>query len=158
MHEILIDIAIEPEGLLEAEPLVKLSESAIKKAVETFAPDGQYEVSVLLTDDASIRRLNSDYRGKDVHTDVLSFPQLEGEDPDSGPGMAAMLGDIVISTETAARQALEFGHPLEREMAFLSVHGVLHLLGYDHENEVDKAEMRLAEETVLASFGLQREQ
>jgi probable rRNA maturation factor len=156
MHEILIDIAVEPEGLENAASFSALAEAAIRKAVGTFAPIGEYEVSVLITDDAGIRKLNSDYRGKDTHTDVLSFPQLEGEDSDFSPGMAALLGDIVISMETAARQAAEFGHPLEREMAFLAVHGALHLLGYDHEEAADKAEMRLAEETVLAGIGLQR--
>ncbi len=84
---------------------------------------GRAEVSVTFTDDEKIRELNSRYRGKDAPTDVLSFPMEE----------RALLGDIVISLETAARQAALYGHPLEREAAFLTVHSVLHLLGYDHE-------------------------
>ena len=86
------------------------------------------EISLLITDDRSIRDLNKTWRNKDKPTDVLSFSQLEGE---SLPGFSS-LGDLVISSDTAARQAAALGHSLELEMARLLVHGVLHLLGYDH--------------------------
>ncbi|MEC7947414.1 MAG: rRNA maturation RNase YbeY [Myxococcota bacterium] len=109
------------------------------------------ELSVVLCDDAFIRPLNRDYRGKDAPTDVLSFAMQEGEgvredDP--------VLGDLVISAETAARQAAEQGHPIEVELRVLLVHGLLHLLGYDHErDEAEAEEMRTAESALLGEMG-----
>lgn len=106
------------------------------------------ELSVLVTDDAEIRSLNHHYRGQDRATDVLSFSQLEGEGPRE---VLQLLGDVVISWETAQRQAVEYGHTLEAEMERLLVHGVLHLLGYDHEHDEEAARsMREAEERYLA--------
>lgn len=106
------------------------------------------ELSVLVTDDAEIRSLNHHYRGQDRATDVLSFSQLEGEGPTEP---LHLLGDVVISWETAQRQAVEYGHTLEAEMERLLVHGVLHLLGYDHEHDEEAARsMREAEERYLA--------
>lgn len=119
----------------------------------------QAEVGVVFADDAYIRELNRDYRGIDAATDVLSFALDEGEEPAVQGGPAeALLGDIVISLETAERQAAEFGHGLEREMAYLTVHGMLHLVGYDHEEESAKAEMRRQEEKILAALGIVREE
>lgn len=92
------------------------------------------ELSVVLTGDEEIRRLNAAYRGKDSPTDVLSFPA--GTDPGGHP---PVLGDVVISVETAARQAAERSVPLREEVRFLLVHGVLHLLGYDHERSREEA-------------------
>jgi probable rRNA maturation factor len=109
------------------------------------------ELSLVVCDDAFIRPLNRDYRGKDAPTDVLSFAMQEGEavredDP--------VLGDLVISAETAARQAEEQGHGLDAELRVLLVHGLLHLLGYDHEVDEDEAEqMRAAEATLLTELG-----
>lgn len=98
------------------------------------------ELSILVTDDDEIRSLNSAYRNMDKATDVLSFSQTEGEEM---PGDEELLGDIVISVETAARQAMEFGHSVDEEMKRLLVHGVFHLLGYDHEKgEAEAADMR----------------
>ncbi|HLS91046.1 MAG TPA: rRNA maturation RNase YbeY [Limnochordia bacterium] len=130
------------------------------------------EVSVVVTGDDEIRRLNREYRGIDAPTDVLSFPLLEelGEElpPGSPPGPqhalwtageggAPALGDIVISLERAKAQAEEYGHSLQREIAFLTVHGLLHLLGYDHESEEPERVMRAKEEAILASLDLGRE-
>jgi len=109
---------------------------------------------LLLTDDAGIRELNNDYRHKDTATDVLSFPLLEPDDL-IVPGCA--LGDIVISTETMQRQATEFGHSLEREGVFLFVHGLLHLLGYDHElGLAEEALMEARQNEVLELLDLPR--
>ncbi len=105
-----------------------------------------HDLSILLTDDARIRELNRDYRGKDSATDVLSFGQLEGE------GFATpvpVLGDLVISLETADRQATEQGHPLGAEVRILLVHGVLHLLGHDHMDDGQRAAMARAENALL---------
>ena len=101
------------------------------------------EVSVTFTDNEGIRALNSEFRGIDKETDVLSFPLTDFEGGDEPPAdePSIMLGDIVISLEKAAAQAQEFGHSFERECAFLCVHSMLHLLGYDHvNNEEEDAE------------------
>ena len=115
------------------------------------------EVSVTFTDNEGIRALNSEFRGIDKETDVLSFPLTDFEGGDEPPAdePSIMLGDIVISLEKAAAQAQEFGHSFERECAFLCVHSMLHLLGYDHVNsEEEDAEMRRRQREILESMGL----
>lgn len=136
----------------------------LNKAAEVYDLKPAAEVSVVLVDDEYIHGLNKQYRGKDRPTDVLSFAmneQCEGEhEPEitEGPdNIEILLGDIVISLETAARQAEEYGHSLERELAYLTVHGMLHLLGYDHEEEEEQKEMRHEEEYVLSLLGIVRE-
>lgn len=130
----------------------------LKKTAEVYEIEPNAEVSLVLADDEYIRNLNKQYRGKDCATDVLSFALNEGDEPDIVDGPAeVLLGDIVISLETATRQAAEFGHTLERELAFLTVHGMLHLLGYDHETPEEQQEMRAEEEHVLALLGISRE-
>lgn len=116
------------------------------------------EVSLLLVDDESIRELNLSYRGMDKATDVLSFAMNEEIDgaPEFISAEENILGDIVISLETAQRQASEYGHSLDRELGFLTVHGMLHLLGYDHMGEQDTAIMRQKEEQILNSLELTR--
>ena len=114
------------------------------------------EVDVTLVDDEEIREINNEQRKIDSSTDVLSFPLGEngkyGANPKTG---ALMLGDIVISVETALKQADLYGHGLEREIAFLTVHSMLHLLGYDHVNGgMEQAIMREKEEAVLDALGL----
>ncbi len=101
------------------------------------------ELSILVTDDAEIRSLNSAYRGKDSATDVLSFSQSEGEELAGGHDL---LGDVVISMDAAVRQSLEMEHCVGDEMRRLLVHGVLHLLGYDHEKGEEAAARMKAEE------------
>jgi probable rRNA maturation factor len=96
------------------------------------------ELSVVLCDDAFIHALNRDYRRKNKPTDVLSFPMMDEAGVDDGPGL---MGDVIISVDTAKRQAAAAGHSLRRECAFLLIHGVLHLLGYTHENDRDEAKM-----------------
>ncbi|GBG56367.1 endoribonuclease YbeY [Sporomusaceae bacterium FL31] len=132
--------------------------AVLKKTAELYAIEPHAEVSVVLADDQYIQQLNADYRGKNCPTDVLSFALNEGDEPEviDGPE-EVLLGDIIISLETAIRQADEYGHTLEREIAFLTVHGMLHLLGYDHEAEEDRVEMRREEEAVLANLGINRE-
>jgi probable rRNA maturation factor len=107
------------------------------------------ELSVVLTDDAGIQALNRQWRGKDTATDVLSFPQMDGEAP---PGMPLLLGDIVISHETATKQAREHGHPLEDEVRVLLVHGLLHLLGHNHLEEEEAQVMRTAERKLIGTL------
>ena len=135
--------------------------------------DIRAEVSLVLTDDRGIQRLNRLYRGIDRATDVLSFAfddDRAAPGSDSAPyaqvGAAsgtdrqtqrpAVLGDIVISTERAAAQALDYGHSIEREMAFLTVHGMLHLLGLDHETEDDRVRMEKLQRQILRAMGQPR--
>ena len=116
------------------------------------------EVSVTFVDNEEIAQLNGDFRNKPQPTDVLSFPLGEEDtyDVDQDTG-AILLGDIVISLEKAMEQADLYGHSLQREVAFLTVHSMYHLLGYDHENGGREAQiMREKEEQVLAKLGLQR--
>lgn len=113
------------------------------------------EVSLVFVDDAYIHGLNHQYRGVDSPTDVLSFAMREGE-PIPGEEEEIILGDVVISLQAAERQAKEYGHSFRREAAYLTVHGVLHLLGYDHQGEKDRASMRKKEEEALARLNLPR--
>ncbi len=116
------------------------------------------EISVRFVDNDMIRMLNAQYRNLDRETDVLSFPLGENGEYDVNPATGArLLGDIVISVPKAMEQAKEFGHSLDREIAFLTVHSMLHLLGYDHVNGgLEALRMREKEEQVLTQLGLQR--
>lgn len=119
---------------------------------------GDFEVSVTLTDNEKIHEINLMHRDIDRPTDVLSFPMLEDdgftENPDTG---CKMLGDIVISVEKALEQAKEYGHSFEREIAFLTVHSMLHLLGYDHvTSEEDEKEMFGKQDLILETLGISR--
>lgn len=114
-----------------------------------------FDVQLLLTDDAAIRELNLRWRHKDRATDVLSFAAFEGEWMPEVPGLRAILGDIVISIETATRQAERHGHTLREELAVLLAHGVLHLLGLDHERNLAEARQQAeCEMTWLAAAGV----
>ena len=115
------------------------------------------EVSVTLTDNEGIHALNKQYRNIDSPTDVLSFPLVEYENTEEPPvDEATMLGDIVISLERAEEQAEEFGHSFEREVSFLTVHSMLHLLGYDHVNsEAEDEEMRSRQRDIMKALGLE---
>jgi len=118
-------------------------------ALEAERAERPGELSIVLEGDDAVRGLNRSYRGVDAATDVLSFGQLEGEAFARPPGAARHLGDVVISVETARRQALENGIPLQDEVAHLLVHGILHLLGHDHERPDEEAIMRGCEEAIL---------
>lgn len=113
------------------------------------------ELGVTLCDNAYIRELNREYRQLDRPTDVLSFALNEGEE--DGAAADLLLGDIVISVDKVREQAAEFGHGEERELAYLAVHGFLHIIGYDHMQPEDKAQMRAAEEEILGALGITRE-
>lgn len=109
------------------------------------------ELSVLIVDDAAIQKVNRDYLERDCPTNVISFSQQEGETPDL-PGSGALLGDVVISAETAMRDAQEVGSEMFSELVFLLLHGILHLLGYDHERgtQADAERMEAKEQEVYA--------
>lgn len=130
-------VELSLEGVEHPEQAVLADADTLLAAVDLV----EAELSLLLCDDPFIQALNRDYRGKDAPTDVLAFAQREGEgaDPDDD-----ILGDVVISIPTATRQAEARGHSVEREIQVLLVHGFLHLLGYDHGDDVEEAEMEAA--------------
>ncbi|MDT8440411.1 MAG: rRNA maturation RNase YbeY [Desulfuromonadales bacterium] len=136
---------------------VRLLKRPLRRAARTIlsasgCPDAR--LSILVVDDAQIRELNRAYLGKDRPTNVISFAMQEGEGAGIQPDL---LGDVVISAETAARDAAEAGQPFESELYFLLLHGILHLLGYDHERgtEAEASRMRAREREL---FALIREQ
>ncbi len=144
-----MDIAISVEGgLSAAEAHIPDLERVAGQVLRAFGLEDA-ELSVVLCDDAFILPLNRDYRQKDKPTDVLSFSQREGEEADEDD---PVLGDVVISVETAARQAEERGHALEHELRVLLVHGICHLLGYDHEEDEEAEEMEALERDLLAEL------
>lgn len=142
------------------EDLQALVRRVILQALEVAGADlagEQVEVSVTFVDDDTIQGLNKEHRGLDKPTDVLSFAQLEGEDVPLAEDEPVMLGDLVISLERARDQAEQFGHSFERELGFLTAHGMLHLLGYDHQTDAEHEEMTRVTEQILAPLGLTRE-
>ncbi len=118
--------------------------------------DKDAEVSVMFVDDLKIHELNKIHRHIDKSTDVLSFPQYESLKDKDNLDDYLILGDIVISTETATRQAKEYNHSLLREIGFLVVHSMFHLLGYDHDTDANTKIMRQKEELVLNDYNLTR--
>ena len=131
-----------------------------KSVIATLEHEGfcnDCQVSVTFTDNEGIKKINGQYRGIDKETDVLSFPLTDfegGEEPPIDEPQVS-LGDIVISLEKAQAQAEEFGHSFEREVAFLCVHSMLHLLGYDHVNsEEEDEQMRALQRAILENMGL----
>lgn len=154
-HEVYISREKSGLGHIKAAALIKKS---IKKALDAEGIDVPCIISVMLTDDEGIHAVNREFRGVDRPTDVLSFPLNELEagnfcadycerDPESG---AIMLGDMMISLERCAAQGEEFGHGFEREICYLTVHSVLHLLGYDHiDEDAMKAQMRAREKEIM---------
>lgn len=149
-----LDLDIDDRGEIEVDPSVfeKIEEYILitLQQENVLVP---CEISFSLVVPEEIQELNFDYRGIDKETDVLSFPMLEfPEDEDMityETGIPVMLGDIVISTARAKEQAQEYGHSLEREICYLTVHSVLHLLGYDHMEEDEKRVMRAREKAIM---------
>ena len=138
--------------------LKMLVRRAIEESLDYEGYDNDCEVSVTFTDDEGIRALNKRFRNLDKSTDVLSFPLFDFDGTSGEPPVdeaLGMLGDIVLSLETAQRQGEEFGHGTDREVAFLTAHSMLHLLGYDHETgEEDEADMRLRQSAIMERMGL----
>lgn len=146
----------EQELYPDTAPFEALIEAAVLKSLELEGVEPELEISVLLVDNAGIREINRDHRQLDKATDVLSFPQFNSKDEVAAAGYAA-LGDIVLSLEKAREQAEEYGHSLEREIGFLTVHSMLHLLGYDHDTEENTAAMQARERCILEALQLTRD-
>lgn len=151
-----ISIMNHQEVLDIDEHLEILLKDLITKALDEEDLNYEGEVSVMFVDDEEIHSLNALHRNKDMPTDVLSFPQYESIKDDEEIDPYIILGDIVISTETAMKQAEEFGHSLLREIGFLVVHSMFHLFGYDHDTVENTQVMREKEEKVLTSYNLTR--
>ncbi len=138
------------------EPIPKLYETlmkrVIRKTVSNEYPNHKFEVNVTICDDEEIRVINKEHRNIDKPTDVLSFPFLDFETPET----LTLLGDIIISRDTAYRQAKEYGHSAKREFCFLAAHSALHLLGYDHEDESEREEMEAKQREILDELGIKR--
>ena len=137
----------------------ELAEGIITKTAEAEGLTGEVEVSVTFVNEKRIQEINHQYRHKNQPTDVITFALNEqGEDELDvvGPGMPNILGDIIISVGHIEAQAKEYGHSFERELGFLTVHGMLHLLGYDHMTEAEEKEMFSRQEDILTAYGLTR--
>ena len=124
----------------------------VKKALQSLEVDKKTEVSILFADDKFIRSLNNKYRGIDKSTDVLSFSLWEGSIKTPESESDKLLGDIIISVETAQRQADHLNHSMEKELTVLLIHGLLHLTGYAHEEDKDYKIMREKESEMLKIF------
>ena len=138
---------------------VDLLERLLQFAADKEGISKEAEMSVNFVDNKEIQALNRNYRGKDAPTDVISFAMqesVEGEIEIVGEDMPLALGDIVISVDKAKEQATEYEHSYERELAFLTLHGFLHFLGYDHMNKSDEAKMFKRQEEILGAFGIER--
>ena len=148
-------INFEPETLTVEENLFKEILRAADVVGESYGVEN-CELSITLTDDEHIHALNKKYRGIDRATDVLSFAFRESDEPEIIGTEFEILGEIIISLERAKVQAEEFGHSFLREVIFLEVHGLLHLLGYDHMNDDERQEMETEQKFIMAKLGIGR--
>jgi len=146
-----IDIFVEAGDWLPEAELARLVDQAVAAAFAETDANGASELSVVFSDDASIRTLNAQWRGKDKPTNVLSFPAFSV--PKGGP-LPPMLGDIVLASETVAREAALEGKPVANHITHLVIHGLLHLLGHDHETDAEAEEMEAIERAALARLAI----
>jgi probable rRNA maturation factor len=156
----MLELYFEDETGTVDERVIELIRKLLTHAATEEEVASGAEVSLTFMTDEAIQEVNAEYRGKDVPTDVISFALEEMTEGElaivAEEGMPVILGDIIISVETAQRQAEEYGHDFNREMGFLALHGFLHLLGYDHMIEEDEAVMFGRQKEILTSFGLER--
>jgi probable rRNA maturation factor len=136
----------------DAETVIQRAVAAAAQIVDQDV--GEAELAVMLTDDAGIRTLNSNWRGIDKPTNVLSFPALQPSGPGGPNDAPRMLGDIAIAYETTRREADEEQKPFDHHLSHLAVHGFLHLIGYDHEKDDDAEAMEALEQEILAQLGI----
>jgi len=161
-----VEVIIENEqDIIElTEELTELIIKAVQASLSYESFEIPSEISIMIVDDERIREINKEHRKIDKSTDVLSFPMVDMVEgkilSDEGDfdldEELLLLGDIIISLETALRQSEEYGHSFEREVAFLTTHGVFHLLGYDHIEPLDEEKMFGKQEEVLFKMGLSR--
>lgn len=149
-----VDFEVSPEFVAQVRP--ELLERAVRAAFSAAGRACSGELTVVITDEQQIQALNRDYRGVDAPTDVLAFGEVDEQGVFvTAPDAVPYLGDIVISYPRAAEQAASYAHEVDDELTILVVHGVLHLLGYDHEMPQDKEEMWGVQEEALNALGIQ---
>ena len=155
MDNIYIGITWEVE---EEKNIEEVIHTTVQKALDMQNFTADVELSIVITDNNNIQKINKEFRDKDMPTDVLSFPGYEPEEIEEVKNSddLMVIGDIIISKEKVIEQAKEYENTFEREFAYLLVHGMLHLLGYDHMEEDEKAIMRKNEEEILAELNLSR--
>ncbi len=156
-RNIMIEIYYDGIEKLNDEELIN---KVVDTVLETEKIKAKLDVSITFTSNNKIKKINNKYRNIDKETDVLSFPMFEREEIEKlkeESGIQDILGDIIISVEKVQAQAKEYGHSFKRELAYLITHGMLHLLGYDHMIEKEKAEMRKKEEEILGVLDIKRE-
>lgn len=159
-----VSILNQQKSIKVGKPLRNLIKTAAKASLEFFELRTDVEISVMLTDNEEIRALNKLHRNIDRATDVLSFPMFEYDEKgnieedyaETNEMGEICIGDIVISLERAKEQAEEYGHSFEREVGFLTVHSMLHLLGYDHVTPEEEREMFDYQREILDTMGLKR--
>jgi len=153
-----IAVSLECPAWAEAMPDVEARVQSLVQLALSGSPDdvpeGPLELSVVLSDNETVRALNRDWRGKDAPTNVLSFAALDDEDAPQVEGAPLLLGDVILAWETVEVEATENGRPLADHFSHLVIHGVLHLLGFDHQDEDEAAEMEGLETRLLASLGI----
>ena len=156
----MLQLDVNDETGTIGEAVEKLVSDILAHAATEEGFSGETEVSVTFMNDEEIRQVNAEYRGIDKPTDVISFALEEMTDGDvaiiTEEDMPTILGDIIISVDTATRQAVEYDHSINREIGFLALHGFLHLLGYDHMTAEDEAKMFGRQKEILGTFGLER--
>lgn len=159
VSEDMLELYVNDETEKINESIEQLVRELLHHALKEEGMTNETEVSVTFMDDKAIQEVNKMYRGIDAPTDVISFAleeEVAGEVAIIAEGMPTVLGDILISVPTAERQAGEYGHTVEREIGFLALHGLLHLLGYDHMTEAEEQEMFGRQKEILDTFGLRR--
>lgn len=156
----MIELYFEDETNVVDASMMALIRRVLSHAARMEKVSDRAEVSITFVSDEEIQEINRTYRGKDQPTDVISFALEEMGEGEIAivreAEMPLVLGDILISVDTAKQQAMEYGHPLEREMGFLALHGFLHLLGYDHETEAEETVMFSRQKDILDAVGLDR--
>ena len=149
-----MEVSVMHEGVDDDEPpSCDWIEKVVQQTLRTARIEAPCEVSVLLTNDQKMRELNREYRGKDKPTDVLSFAFEEGDIVALPPGAPRLLGDVILSLPTIRQQAANHGQTYARECAWALCHGTLHLLGFDHQTDLEEEKMRGVETDVLTGLG-----
>lgn len=149
-----LDLGMDIEGFENEIVYEDIEKYIIDVLTKEYESDREVYVSVLLTGNEEIQRVNRDFRGKDMPTDVISFAYHDNDEADNG--LYDSLGDIIISLERVEEQRKDYGHSFKREFYYVLTHGLLHLMGYDHMEEEEKKIMRAKEEEILKEYGYTR--
>lgn len=150
-----LDLGMNIEGFEDEIVYEDIEKYIIDVLTKEYESDKEVYVSVLLTGNEEIQRVNRDFRGKDMPTDVISFAYHDNDEADNG--LYDSLGDIIISLERVEEQRKDYGHSFKREFYYVLTHGLLHLMGYDHMEEEEKKIMRAKEEEILQGYGYTRD-